>query len=159
MKRLTCLALSTLLGCGHAAQDSKTNTAENSRRGSSSDAGSESNESAHTIRKRLVRTGKVTTDGPRSPEAVEETAHQHRGRTILCYETALKRVPTLTGTVTMKYAITADGDVTNAKPSSTLHDDEVVACIISAFERYHKYPKAEGKETLVTYPIVFGPEE
>jgi hypothetical protein len=96
-------------------------------------------------------------DGRLPPETIQATVRAHFGALRTCYEAGLKRDPKLAGTVRVKYAFGEDGITTEAADDkSTLPDAGVVACVVGEFRKL-TYPKAQGGNVTVVYPIQFAP--
>jgi rRNA maturation protein Nop10 len=83
-----------------------------------------------------------------------------------CYDSALKRRPTLGGKLVLKFAIVGDpqvgGVVEDAEfaGESDLQDDEMQTCVRESLLAltFDKPPEGGGKVT-VTYPILFSPDD
>lgn len=74
-----------------------------------------------------------------------------------CYEAALPKNPGLAGKVNVRFTITPDGKVDDAKDEgSTLPSAGVVNCVITAFQKL-KFPAVKGASTTIVYPLVFDP--
>jgi hypothetical protein len=105
----------------------------------------------------LMRAGAVTVKGRLPPEVVQRIVRQNYGRFRLCYEGGLKRAPTLTGMVVVKFTIDASGAVASVmNAGSSLPDSTVVACVVRGFGNL-SFPQPEAGAVVVTYPITFTP--
>lgn len=94
-------------------------------------------------------------NGRLPPEAVQRVVRQSFGRLRACYESGLRRNPSLEGRVTVKFVIDREGAVAMASAAdATLPDSEVIACIARAYQTM-SFPKPEGGIVTVVYPVVF----
>ena len=100
--------------------------------------------------------GKLTVNGKFEPEAVRSVVRREFGRVRMCYELALKQDPTLGGTVTVKFAIRPNGEVSSPSSSSELKHAETVACIERIF-RGLSFPQHKGGLVTVAAPIELTP--
>ncbi|MBN2527279.1 MAG: AgmX/PglI C-terminal domain-containing protein [Deltaproteobacteria bacterium] len=73
-----------------------------------------------------------------------------------CYERGLKRDPSLTGKITIRFTISGSGKVTTARPTLNQLNGEVGDCITSAFLRF-RFPPPEGGTVTFEYPFLFTP--
>ena len=74
-----------------------------------------------------------------------------------CYQRERTKNRNLSGKITVKFVISKDGSVSQAKThSSTMGNKAVDACINSTFKRF-KFPKPKGGGiAIVKYPFIFG---
>ena len=71
-----------------------------------------------------------------------------------CYEQKLKINPQLSGKISVRFTIGADGRVVSREIlRSTLNDPDVENCILRRI-RYWRFPPPEEGEVVVTYPFV-----
>jgi hypothetical protein len=90
-------------------------------------------------------------------EVIQRIVRQNQGRFRACYEAGLLKNPALAGTVSARFVIGRDGAVaTVALGSSSMPDDGVASCVVSAFYGI-SFPQPEGGIVTVTYPIAFSP--
>ena len=76
-----------------------------------------------------------------------------------CYETELRRDPTLAGKVTVRFTIVERGTVSNASASeNTTGSAAVATCVVSAIGRFRFNPGPEGGSVDFSYPFVFAPQ-
>ncbi|AKU95094.1 Regulatory sensor-transducer, BlaR1/MecR1 family [Labilithrix luteola] len=95
--------------------------------------------------------------GRLAPEVIQGVVRAEFGRFRTCYETGVVKDAKLAGEVHVKYTIDENGTVTDAAVDhSTIPDQDVVACVVSAFNKL-TYPKPSGGVVTVVYPIAFGP--
>ena len=73
-----------------------------------------------------------------------------------CYETGLARDAKLAGKVVVKFIIDTGGHVSHAtiENGTTIPDTQVRECVRAGYERL-AFPKPDGGEVTVVYPIVF----
>jgi hypothetical protein len=91
------------------------------------------------------------------PEVIRRIVRQNFGRFRLCYESALRMDPTLTGSVKMRFVIEPDGAVgTVSDAGSLIGDAGMLACIQRAFGRL-AFPEPTGGAMTVTYSLSFTP--
>ena len=101
-----------------------------------------------------LRLGDATTFGGLSKEVVRRTVAQHRGRIRYCYEAAMRTNPQLAGQLTLRWQITAQGNVQDTQVREDLLGDATLAACVQAVVRRMSFPQADGV-TAVTYPFVF----
>ncbi|HEY8088577.1 MAG TPA: AgmX/PglI C-terminal domain-containing protein [Polyangiaceae bacterium] len=110
----------------------------------------------HQIRVR--ESGGVNVNGRLPPEIIQRIVRQHFGQYTFCYQNGLKTNPSLTGRVTVKFAIGRDGAVqVAADGGSDIPDRAVTQCVVSAFSGL-SFPPPEGGIVTVVYPLMFSPE-
>jgi hypothetical protein len=89
------------------------------------------------------------------PEVIKRIIRANYPRFRACYESGLKRVPDLKGTVSTAFVIDKDGAVESAKNTGgTLTDEPVKSCVTGVFKTL-SFPEPEGGKVKVTYPIDF----
>ena len=90
---------------------------------------------------------------PAAPEEVREVVSARRRQVSACYERALKRDPSLAGTVTMAIRIGPAGQVLDSRiESNTLEDEQVVGCLVKEAKGW-VFQRA--RNATVVYPFVF----
>lgn len=91
------------------------------------------------------------------PQAVIAKIRQYRGALVACYETALKRTPTLAGKITLKFTIGKVGKVTQVEVEvDTMHDEDVKQCIIDHAQSWRFPPPKSGNDAVqFSYPFIF----
>ncbi|MBX3251212.1 MAG: TonB family protein [Myxococcales bacterium] len=76
-----------------------------------------------------------------------------------CYETELRRNPTLAGKVTVQFTIEVRGNVTGARATENTTGSPAVAdCVVSTVSRFRFNPGPEGGSVSFSYPFVFAPQ-
>lgn len=76
-----------------------------------------------------------------------------------CYETELRRNPTLAGKVTVEFTIEERGNVTGSRASeNTTGSPAVAACVVDTVSRFRFNPGPEGGSVRFSYPFVFAPQ-
>ena len=89
--------------------------------------------------------------------SIQATIRAHLSEVRTCFEAGLNRNPQIQGRVLVYFHIDPTGFVVHAKvQSSTLRDQEVEICLISAVRSW-KFDKMEGG-AVVTYPFVLRAE-
>jgi RNA polymerase sigma factor (sigma-70 family) len=87
-----------------------------------------------------------------------------RADVLACYEAALKRVPDLAGTLTVRVVVEGEPDIGGmissaeiAKDSSTIDDAALSACVVDAVSAIELPAPEQGVEVTVHYPYSFIP--
>lgn len=97
-------------------------------------------------------------NGRLAPEVIQAEVRANFGRFRACYEDGLKTDAKLHGTVAVAFTIEQDGTVHDAADhGSDLPDKGVVACVIHGFNQT-TYPRPDGGQVTVIYPIQFDPD-
>jgi hypothetical protein len=88
-------------------------------------------------------------------ELVRRVIHEHRAQLRFCYESELSSHPGMTGRISVKFTISADGSVQRAEvDSSTVNDRSVEGCITSRVAEW-LFPKPKGGGiVVVNYPFI-----
>jgi hypothetical protein len=88
-----------------------------------------------------------------TPGEVDRVIRQRAGIFRTCYQKEVNRVPTLAGTLVMKFTIGADGRVKTVRASGgDLKNDYVTQCMVTNIGAL-QFPAKGG--AVVTYPFVF----
>lgn len=114
--------------------------------------------------------------GRLAPSEIQRVVRARFSSMRLCYEEGLRRDPTLTGRVSVRFVIGRDGKVAAAGPyaledaSSTdaapagvaplppMRDAAVTACVVDLFKQL-VFPQPDGGIVTVVYPIMFSPSD
>ena len=92
-----------------------------------------------------------------APSEIQRVVRKNYGRFRICYERGLHGCPNLEGKIVIDFVIGLDGTVTSAKNGgSDVSDSEVVQCVIQSMYGL-TFPKPQGGEVRVRYPIMFSP--
>ena len=76
-----------------------------------------------------------------------------------CYETELRRNPTLAGKVTVRFTIVEAGTVSAASATeNTTGSPAVASCVVSTIRRFRFNPGPDGGSVDFSYPFVFAPQ-
>jgi TonB family protein len=96
--------------------------------------------------------------GRAEPTEIQRVVGASFGPMRDCYERGLARNPNLSGRVAVRFVIELDGTVAGATlhESSTMPDKQVGSCVVEAF-RSLVFPKPQGGQVSVVYPIQFNP--
>jgi hypothetical protein len=88
-------------------------------------------------------------------ELVRRVIHEHRAQLRFCYESELSSHPGMTGRISVKFTIAADGSVQRADvDSSTVNDRSVERCITTRVAEW-LFPKPKGGGiVVVNYPFI-----
>lgn len=91
------------------------------------------------------------------PNAVAAKIRQYKGALVACYESALKRNPSLSGKVTLRFTINKIGKVSKAEiETDTMHDEDVNRCIIERASNWRFPPPSGGADDVqFAYPFIF----
>jgi hypothetical protein len=91
---------------------------------------------------------------------IDKVIKRNMAQIRYCYQRELNRSPTLSGKIVVKFVISGDGSVSQAKThSSTMKGgDAVQSCINSRFMRF-QFPEPKGGGiVIVKYPFIFAPQ-
>jgi len=98
-------------------------------------------------------------NGRLAPEKIQTVVRAGFGSMRKCYEAGLRASPNLSGRVTIKFVIDMDGNVQSAADEGSDYPDvTVIQCVAEAFKKLH-FPRPEGGNVTVVYPIIFNPGE
>jgi len=103
-------------------------------------------------------TSSVEVRGALSKEVIKRVIQRHVNEVRYCYEQQLTLNPKLTGKVSIKWQINADGRASNPMllggDATTLPNEEVGRCIMSRIVTW-EFPKPRGGGiAIVTYPWI-----
>jgi hypothetical protein len=102
---------------------------------------------------RCTLTTVIESTGHLLPETVRRIVRANHPRLQACYESGLKRDPSLRGSVKVRFVIDTTGAVETASADSgTMTDEGVRACTRSVFESM-SFPEPTSGKVLVTYPV------
>jgi len=102
-----------------------------------------------------VTLGEDIIDGPLRPELLNAVIRRRTAELRYCYQRELNKEPTLSGGLTMRFVIDADGTVASAEATDVTMSDAVVTCVTGRFMRM-KFPQTPGAlTTTVTVPMTF----
>jgi hypothetical protein len=92
-------------------------------------------------------------DSTLDASAIANTIRRNLGGVKACYEAGLKRNPSISGKLSVRFAISSVGKVTSVDvESDSLKDDDVAGCVKSRIQSW-RFPPGQGGE--VVYPFVF----
>jgi len=104
-----------------------------------------------------IREPEITVNGHLRPEVIQRIVRQNFGRFRFCYEGGIRNNPNLQGRVAVKFVVSRSGAVARtADGGSDLPDQNVVQCVVRAFDEL-SFPPPEAGMVTVVYPIVFSP--
>jgi TonB family protein len=94
--------------------------------------------------------------GSLDKELIRQVIHRNRNQIRYCYEAQLPRYPKLSGRVTVKFVITAEGGVSSSNVSqSTAGNAELETCVAGRVRTW-QFPKPKGGGVvIVSYPFIF----
>ena len=89
---------------------------------------------------------------------IQATIAKYLNEIRACYETGLRKVPGLNGTVSMFFEITGSGSVGTSRVSkSSLGNNDVEQCMSTRLKTW-QFPQPRGGVTVrVTYPFLLRP--
>jgi hypothetical protein len=91
------------------------------------------------------------------PEMIRDVVRSNSGLFRTCYEAALGRDPSAKGLVTVRFVVGLDGRVTGARiVENTLGDCVAARCVRDQY-RSLTFPKPQGGQVTVIYPLRFEP--
>jgi hypothetical protein len=105
---------------------------------------------------RTIRVRTPSVAGRLRPEVILSVASGKQSALSSCYGEGLRRDPTLSGTVYVKFVIDRTGAVSTAQPQTGIKDREVGACLARVFSGM-SFPEPEGGIVTVTVPIELVP--
>lgn len=120
------------------------------------DAGSSEGDEAGGVVRAAVGSSKPVILGALDKKEIQRVVRIKRNAVKYCYEKALVKDPELSGKVTVKFVISAQGRVSSAQiASSTLGSGEVESCLTRQVKRW-RFPKPRGGGiVIVKYPFSF----
>jgi hypothetical protein len=108
----------------------------------------------HAVHGTVRDSAPTQVDGPLDPGIIAGEIRRRLGAVRACYEAALKRNPSLSGKLVLRFAVSMIGKVTSLEiDTDTLNDPEVIACIKARAFSWRFPPSAEPIE--FSYPFVF----
>lgn len=103
----------------------------------------------------VVKSEAPAVDGELDPSLVSKEVRTRLGAIKGCYERALKRNPSLSGKIKVRWTITAAGTVSSVEiEEDSMGDGEVSSCIKGLVSRW-RFPAPSGGSVDVVYPFVF----
>jgi TonB family protein len=103
----------------------------------------------------IVKSEAPAVDGELDPSLVSKEVRARLGAIKACYDRALKRNPSLSGKVKIRWTITAAGTVSAVEiEEDSMGDAEVSSCIRGLVSRW-RFPAPSGGSVDVVYPFVF----
>jgi hypothetical protein len=99
----------------------------------------------------------ITVQGDLSPKVIFRTVRDRTPDFRSCYEEALKRRPSATGRVVVRFDITTSGNVKDAiNAQQDMADEAIATCVGNAF-RTLIFPRPTWGSVSVVFPIAFAP--
>lgn len=103
--------------------------------------------------------GDVGGSGEFDAALVQRQIKQRLKSITRCYESELRKNPSLAGKVTVTFTIQERGNVTNAKATeNTTGSPSVADCVTRTISRFRFNPGPEGGSVTFRYPFVFQPQ-
>jgi hypothetical protein len=98
-----------------------------------------------------------TPSGRLRPEQIQAVVRSNYDAFRKCYDAGLAHKPDLQGRVSVRFVIDAEGSVSNASVAGNeLPDCDVTACVRDEFKKL-TFPKPEGGNVTIVYPITLEP--
>jgi hypothetical protein len=88
---------------------------------------------------------------------IRRIVRQNMGRFRACYQRELTRDPELTARAVPKFTIAPDGSVVAVTISPSTGLSSLDACLTAAF-RALAFPRFDGGNVVVSYPLIFEPK-
>ena len=113
--------------------------------------------SAGALRDRATHGPTVRNDGAivcnlQNPDVIRRVVRRHMSEITGCYQSAVRRLPTIEGRMVVRFVLGPDGVVMGAMTTEDeLGDTQLASCITSAFSRWEF--AATGTVANVSYPI------
>jgi hypothetical protein len=91
---------------------------------------------------------------------IDRVIRQHMAQIRYCYQRQLNTTPTLNGKIVVKFVISGDGSVSQARTHSSTMDggSPVEQCINERFLRFQFPEPRGGGIVIVKYPFIFSPQ-
>jgi len=106
---------------------------------------------------KLSKPSEAIGTGTLSSDRIQRTVRRRRGALKSCYESELKKDPSLSGKITVRFTIQPSGRVSVAKiTENTMGSSAVGRCISSQVKRW-RFDKPSGGEVTVAFPFYFKP--
>jgi hypothetical protein len=116
--------------------------------------GRQEGEALASLKVRLVS---VDVQGALPREVIMRIVRQNFGRFRLCYHQALENSAALTGKLTVRFVIGADGTVSRRDNlDSDLGDSALIGCVLKGFEAL-AFPRPDQGTVTVDYTLAFAP--
>jgi metallo-beta-lactamase class B len=96
--------------------------------------------------------------GSLDKEIIRRVIRRHINEVKYCYESQLTTIPDLLGRITVRFTISATGDViASVLESSTMRNAAVESCTVQAVGRWQSPKPLGGGIVIVSYPFVLAP--
>ena len=96
----------------------------------------------------------------RTTEVIQKLVQDNRKPVRECYEKALKQIPDLKGTMTIRFVLDPEGKVKEAVlnvEKSEVKSPDVVKCSVEVIKKIKFPASARGMESTINYPFTFNP--
>ena len=106
---------------------------------------------------KLSKPSEAIGTGVLSASSIERTVNRRKGALKNCYESELKKDPTLSGKIKVQFTIQPSGRVSVARViENTMGSQSVARCISSQVKRW-RFPKPQGGDVTIAFPFFFKP--
>jgi TonB family protein len=105
-------------------------------------------------------TGQAAKSAGRAYSDINAVIQEKLGAIQFCFKKELRKDPSLSGKITVKFTVEASGRVTNAMVVNTsINNEGLQQCLLKTINMlvFKSIPESQGSMT-VTYPFVFAPE-
>jgi hypothetical protein len=109
----------------------------------------------HAVKAVVKDSAPVDVDGSLDPGVIAKEIRGRLGAVKACYESGLKRNPSIGGKLQLRFEVSSVGKVTSAEiETDTMHDDEVASCIKARVMSW-RFPAPAGGSVQFSYPFIF----
>jgi len=106
---------------------------------------------------KLSKPSEAIGTGALSSDRIQRTVRRRQGALKSCYESELKKDPSLSGTIKVRWTIQPSGRVSSAQViQNTMGSSSVGRCIASQIKRW-RFDKPSGGDVTIAYPFYFKP--
>jgi hypothetical protein len=102
-----------------------------------------------------LRSGSPKLVGSLPPAVVQRIVRSRQSSIRYCYEKALLKNPKLSGKITVRFAIAANGSVANVTKKGGGVEPAVDSCVLGVFKRLRFPSRQGGGVVVVNYPLIF----
>jgi hypothetical protein len=109
----------------------------------------------HAVKVVVKDSAPTDVDGSLDPGVIAREIRGRLGAVKACYESGLKRNPSIGGKLVLRFEVSSIGKVTSAEiDQDSMHDDEVASCIKSRVMSW-RFPAPAGGSVQFSYPFIF----
>jgi hypothetical protein len=120
------------------------------------DVGSGERGAEHVVKAVIKDSAPESVDGTLDPSVIVKEIKSRLGAIKACYESGLKRNPSIGGKLVVRFSVSAIGKVTKTEiEDDRMHDDDVANCIKSRVSSWRFPAPPGGGTTEFSYPFIF----